>query len=436
MMSASYKPRTERSRRKVQDLTAQGITVERNGQQATFQLILPLPEMLSDVANAIEQASHQLGLALMLRLVEEEVRSRAGDWHAVQDGKSAVRWGKEQGHLVYAGQKVAVQRPRLRDPKTNRELSLETWQAFSHPARMEQSVSNQVLHRVSCRDYAGAVQTVCGGYGIGKSSVSRQWMTASAKQVRQLMERPLDNLDLLAIFLDGKEFQGHTVIVALGVDSQGAKHVLGLWSGATENSTVCGALLDDLIERGLTVDKPYLFVLDGSKALRKAVQDRWGKRGLIQRCWLHKQRNIESYLQQQHHKLLRMKLKAAFGCNDPVSARSELLKTVSWLRDLNHAAADSLEEGLEDLLTVHRLKVSWSLRRALGTTNLIESALSVVGELCRNVKRWRGESMARRWAGSALLEAQRRFHRVHGYQEIGKLKTALEVGIDTGHAVA
>lgn len=186
----------------------------------------------------------------------------------------------------------------------------------------------------------------------------------------------------------------------------------------------------------LTTDKPYLFVLDGAKALRKAVQDRWGKRGLIQRCWLHKQRNIEKYLQKQHHKVLRMKLKAPFGCSDEASARSALHKTAAWLRNLNHQAADSLDEGVEDLLRVHRLKIGWSLRRVLGTTNLIESVLSVVGELCRNVKRWRGESMALRWAGATLLEAQKRFHRVHGYQEIGKLKTALESGIDTGHAIA
>ncbi len=153
----------------------------------------------------VEQTSHQLGLALMLRLVEEEVRGRAGEWHAMQNGQTAVRWGKEEGYLVYAGQKVAVQRPRLRDPKSNRELSLETWQAFSHPARMEQSVSNQILRRISYRDYAGAVQTVYDGYGNRKSSVSRQWKAASAQQLRQLMERPLGDLDLLAILLDARK---------------------------------------------------------------------------------------------------------------------------------------------------------------------------------------------------------------------------------------
>jgi putative transposase len=436
MMSASYKCKTDRSRRKLQAVNTNGISVQMNGRQATFQLVLPLPELLSDVASTLEQAGHQLGLALMMRLVEDEVESHAGKRNAMRDGLPAVRWGTEDGHVVYGGQKVAVKRPRVRDPQANQEVPLASWQAFSHPARLEQSVEHQVLRRVSCRDYEGTVGTLCDGYGIDKSSVSRQWMAASAQRLRQLMERPIHDLDLLAIFLDGKEFHGTTVIVALGVDSKGVKHVLGLWSGATENSVVCGALLDELIERGLSPDKAYLFVLDGSKALKKAVRDRWGSRCWIQRCWLHKRRNVEKYLQKQHHKLLRLKLKAAMGMTEYDQAHKELGKVVFWLREISHAAADSLEEGLDDLVTVHRLKLSWTLRQVLGTTNLIESLFSVVGELSRNVKHWRGEKMASRWAAATLLEAERRFHRVHGYQEIGKLKTALESAIDSGHAVA
>jgi len=166
---------------------------------------------------------------------------------------------------------------------------------------------------VSTRDYAGVLDEVCDGYGIQKSSVSRHWKAASRQQLQPMLERPLGDLDLCVRFLDGKEFHDFTLIVAMGVDRQGRKHVLGLWSGATENAEVCGALLDDLIARGLSADKPYLFILDGAKALKKAVASRFGAKGLIQRCRVYKKRNIQKYLPQKYHGMLALKLRMAWG---------------------------------------------------------------------------------------------------------------------------
>ena len=246
--------------------------------KASFQMVLPMNPLLLDVAGAIEQTASQAGLLMMKALIDEEVEQIAGTRYTHQTDRQATRWGHDEGHVIFAGRKVALPRPRVRSVE-GREIPLPRYQAFAHPQRMQEAVSQRILRRVSTRDYAGVLDEVCDGYGIQKSSVSRHWKAASSQQLQQLLERPLGDLDLCVLFLDGKEFHDFTLIVALGVDRQGRKHVLGLWSGATENAEVCGALLDDLIARGLSVDKPYLFILDGAKALKKAVVSRFGVQG-------------------------------------------------------------------------------------------------------------------------------------------------------------
>jgi transposase-like protein len=301
---------------------------------------------------------------------------------------------------------------------------------------MEQAVQNKILRRVSCRDYGGAIEDMCDGYGIDKSSVSRKWQAASVKQLAQLMERRLNDLDIGVILLDGKEFGDTTIITALGVDAAGTKHILGIWPGATENSDVCGSLLDDMLHRGLSVGTQYLFVIDGAKALKKAIKDRFGAAALIQRCRIHKERNIRSYLPKKHHRLLAMKLKTAFGVTDHAEALRELTKVHEWLLSISDAAAASLKEGFEELLTVNKLKLPALLKKLFGTTNMIESCYSVAGDLCHNVKRWRGESMARRWAGAVLLETEKRFYRIKGHREMPLLAAILKRNVDTKEAVA
>lgn len=204
---------------------------------------------------------------------------------------------------------------------------------------MQASVSQRIRRRVSTRDYAGALDAVCEGYGIQKSSVSRHWKAASSQQRKERIERPLGDLDLCVLFLDGKEFHDFTLIVAMGVDRQGHKHVRGLGSGATENSEVCGALRDDLIERGLSKEKSSLFVLDGAKALKKAVASRLGSRALIQRCRVHKKRNLQKYLPKKYHGMLSLKLKMAWGMTEYDKGLKELRKGHDWLAEINQEAA-------------------------------------------------------------------------------------------------
>jgi putative transposase len=436
MMARSYKKKTNRSKRKQIQLNKQAVTVSLADGQAQFQMVLPMSEALWDVAAAVEQSATQAGLMMIKALVDEEVEQLAGDRYDHDRDRHAVRWGRQDGHVVFAGRKVAMEKPRVRTADGRCELPLSRWAAFAHPHRMQQAVQNKILRRVSCRDYEGVIDDVCDGYGIDKSSVSRHWQAASAKQLAAMMERRLDDLDLCVMMLDGKDFHDYTLITALGVDSLGRKHVLGLWPGATENSEVCGALLDDLMERGLSRQKRLLFVIDGSKALRKAIRDRFGTSVLIQRCRLHKERNIRRYLPRKHHRLLTMKLKAAFGMTDHAEAIRELRQVQDWLGSINDAAAKSLQEGFEELLTVTKLQLPPSLTKIFASTNLIESGFSIADDLCRNVKHWRNANMAWRWGGTVLLEAEKRFHRIRGYRELPLLLNTLEQLVDSKEAVA
>jgi len=398
-------------------------------------MILPMSEMLFDVARAIEQTASQAGLLMMKALIDEEVEQLAANRYEHNPQRQAVRWGNDEGHVIFAGRKVAIEKPRVRSRDRRQEISLSRW-AFAHPYRMQQAVSERILRRVSTRDYGGVLDDLCEGYGIDKSSVSRRWKAASAKKLRHLLERPLRELQLCVILIDGKEFHDFTLITALGIDIEGRKHVLGLWPGATENSEVCGQLLDELIERGLSTQQRYLFILDGSKALAKAVKDRFGRQVLIQRCRLHKQRNIQKYLPKKYHKLLTMKLRAAWGMTDYQEAKKELYKVHDWLASINQAAARSLDEGFEETLTVNRLGLSGQLRRLFSSTNIIESCFSLADDLCRNVKCWRDANMAWRWAGTVLLEAEKRFHRINGYRDLPILVEKLKQVVDEKEAVA
>jgi putative transposase len=434
-MGTSYQRKTRRSRRKRQDLAHEGVRVEVAEGKASFQMVLPMSPLLSEVAGAIEQTATQAGLLMMKALIDEEAEQVAGVRYGHQADRQATRWGHDEGQVIFCGRKVAMLRPRVRSVE-GREVPLPRYQAFAHPERMEEAVSQRILRRVSTRDYAGVLGDVCEGYGIQKSSVFRHWKAASRQQLQEMLERPLGDLDLCALFLDGKEFHDFTLIVAVGVDRQGHKHVLGLWSGATENAEVCGALLDDLIERGLAKDKPYLFVLDGAKALKKAVVSRFGSQTLIQRCRVHKKRNIQKYLPKKYHGMLSLRLKMAWGMTEYDKALKELRKVHDWLASINQAAAESLDEGMEETLTINHLSLPPQLRRIFSSTNLIESRFSRAGDLCRNVKRWRDGNMAQRWAAGVLREAQSRFRRIQAYSQLPQLINAMATFLDRQEAAA
>lgn len=420
-MSKKYSKKTNRSSRKVWEPRGRVDAMDAE----TVQLSLPIAEVLAGVQDALEQVIGEAGLLIIRSLLEEEAEQRAGKRYSRDSQQRAMRWGQAQGYVAFAGRKVAMDRPRLRDE--NGEVPLERYRLFQDE-RMESAVARHVLRGVSTRNYEGVIEKVCEGYGVRRSSVSRQWKAASVRQLKELMERPLGEMDLAVLMLDGIVFQEETVIVALGIASDGQKHVLGLWEGATENATVCRALLEDLVGRGLDPTRRYLCVLDGGKALRRAVEDVLGQDTPIQRCHEHKKRNICDYLPKRYHAMVKRRLAVAWGMRTYDDAARELRKVVKYLGDLSASAAASLEEAFEETLTLHRLEVPVQLRRSLSTTNIIESCLSRTRHLCRNVKRWR-RGMSRRWMGAMLIEAQKGFRRLRGYRYMPALINALRPGL-------
>lgn len=431
-MARKYRKKTKRSRRKSpKQLEPQLVRV--NGD--AVQLSLPIAEILAGLQDSVESLAGDVGLLVMKSLLDDEVEQMVGKRYAHDCGRSAVRHGHDEGFVVFAGRKAPIRRPRARTVD-GQEVALKRYALFQGGSRMERAVSQRVVRGVSTRQYEGVLDAVCEGYGIRRSSVSRHWKAASAKQLKELLERPLGELDLVALMIDGIEFRDTLLVVALGFTADGGKHVLGLWPGATENATVCKALLDDLIERGLDADGRYLVVLDGSKALRKAVGSVFGERALVQRCVVHKERNVLSYLPGEYHRMVRQRMHAAWGMRDHDKAKKALLKLVDYLGKLSTSAARSLEEGLEETLTVHRLGLPERLRRTFSTTNPIENCFSSTRHLCRNVKRWRGGHMTTRWAGAMLLEAEKKFRRVNGFREMPVLVVAIRNGLDSKEVAA
>jgi transposase-like protein len=420
-MSQKYQKRTARSRRK-SPVTFCSEVVGQDG--ASVQLRLPVAEILAGVQDAVEAVAAEAGLLVMKTLIEEEVEARAGPRYRHRPERQASRWGAEEGSVVFAGRKVPLARPRLRS-RDGHEVPLERYELFRGDGRLQRAVTPRVLAGVAMRDYEGTLDAVCDGYGVQRSSVSRHWKAVSAARLREFLERPLGTLDLAVLMIDGIEFHDFLLVVALGLDSQGKKHVLGLWPGATENATVCKELLADLLARGLATDRKYLVVIDGSKALAKAVRATFGDQAEVQRCQVHKERNVLEQLPPEHQGRVRQRLRVAWNLKSHADAEAALQKLVAELEAFSPAAASSLREGLEETLTVHRLGVPEKLRQTLRSTNPIESCFSATRKHCRNVKRWRSGEMVQRWVGTMLLEVEGRFRRVRGHREMPLLVAAL-----------
>ncbi len=431
MTKKKYRKKKSRSRRKSPRSPHGRVVSTGNGE---VQLALPIPQLLAAAHGAIEALAGEAGLLIMKALIDEEVEQIAGKRYAHDGEREAVRWGHEEGFVVFAGRKVPMKRPRVREVGGT-EVPLERYGMFQNDERMRGSVSQRVLRGVSTRNYAGVIDEVCDGYGIQKSSVSRHWKAATTKELAAMMERPLGDLDLVAIMIDGISFDEFRVVVALGVDSEGEKHVLGLWDGAKENGAIVTALLENLVERGLDVDRRYLFVIDGGKALKKGIRSVFGKDAIIQRCQVHKERNVLDHLPDGHQTTIKRALRAAWGMTSYKEAKKALDRIVRKLESLSPGAAASLREGLEETLTLHRLQVPEPLRRFLRSTNPIESMFARARALCRNVKRWRNANMALRWGATMLRHAESKFRRVFGYRSMPQLVKILN-RVDNKEAVA
>jgi transposase-like protein len=327
--------------------------------------------------------------------------------------------------VILGGQRLPIDRPRVRRAGGGGEVALETYEKLQSPDAMPRAALRRMVRGVSAREYEDVIDTARDGFGVGKSSVSRGFIRASAADVKALAERRFDGDRFAAVMIDGVEYAGETMVVALGITDDGMKRVLGLRQGATENADACTALLEDLVGRGLDTGQPPLFVLDGSKALHAAVTRVWGKDSVIQRCQVHKRRNVKAHVPEKHHAELDRRLSEAYHETDYATAKTSLGGTARWLDRLNPDAGSSLREGLEETLTVVKLGVPGVLRRTLATTNPIESALSVTRRVTARVTRWRDGDMRRRWCVAGLLRAESKFRRVKGHRAMPTLLKAL-----------
>ena len=388
------------------------------------QMVLPMAEIVGLLQQGVGHLLREAGLALMSLVMEEEVRHLAGARHHQHEERRAHRWGQEDGYCVIDGQKVPIRRTRLRT-KDRREQRLGSYELFQRSGPLQQGVWDKMVRGLSTRNYGAVVKDFNTAYGIEKSAVSENFIEASREKVKQLMERPLGELRLCAVLIDGTPFKDRQMIVALGIGCDGRKTVLGLREGATENATVVGALLSDLVERGLDFSTPRLYVLDGGKALHAAVRRHAGESAFIQRCQVHKKRNVADHLPEEHKTDVRRKLQNAYAMVDYSDAKRALERLHQELMHLNPSAARSLEEGLEETLTVHKLRVPDQLRRTLSCTNVIESAFSIVETVCRNVKRWQAGDQIERWVGSGLLIAEQQFRKVIGFRQIPLLLSSM-----------
>jgi len=325
------------------------------------------------------------------------------------------------------GRRVKVERPRARSVDGH-ELSLPSWRAWSSRDPLDERAFEQMVLGVSTRGYARSLEALPSEFevrGAGKSAVSARFVVGTQRRLVELMRRDLRGLGLVALMIDGGHFADHVVLAAVGVENNGQKHVLGLREGATENAAACKALLADLIERGLNPARALLVVIDGAKALHKAVSETFGARMLLHRCHAHKKRNVTDALPERMRATVRSAMNQAYATRDAKRARRLLENLARRLESAHPGAAASLREGLAETLTVMRLDLPESLARVLSSTNLIENLFSRVRDTARRVKRWQGGTMILRWTAAGVLEAERHFRKVAGYRALPKLVAAL-----------
>lgn len=388
------------------------------------QLVLPLAAM---VRGDLRELVTSIGLQAIAALLEQERAALCGPAYEHNPARTATRGGHAPSELTYGGRRVKMKRPRAVD-REGREVPLGMWKELSSNDPLSERVLEQVTLGVATRKYARSLEAMPENVetsATSKSNVSRQFVEASTAKLKAWSERMLNELDLVSIFIDGIHFGEHVVIAALGVDRAGNKHVLGLHEGATENGPACGALLDDLVTRGVPTDRNILFIIDGSGALRKALRERFGKRAIVQRCQVHKMRNVESHLPQSKRKAAKAAMRQAYKSAKSTTARRLLENLARTLQSKHPSAAASIREGLDETLTVLDLGLPHTLTRSFSTTNPIENMNDRIRQIARRVKRWRGGEMVLRWVGAGVWEAERGFRRLKGAAEMPKLIAAL-----------
>ncbi|MCG3157899.1 MAG: IS256 family transposase ISSuac1 [bacterium] len=375
---------------------------------AMIQLLIPI---------ALEQVGH---------LLSEEVQQLAGSRYARDNNRHIKRWGQQRGSVYLGDQKVHLMVPRVRDVAHNCEIPLATYQQFDQPRTTEEQLFVRILRGLSCRHYRRAAQLVPQAFGLSKSSISRRFVRASEKKLQALLHRRLDSHEFVALVLDGKTLRHAQMVIALGLTKSGEKMILGFLECASENQRVVSEFLEHLIARGLNYRQGLLVVIDGSKGLRKAITDVFGDYAAIQRCQWHKRENVVAYLPKSQQPRWRQKLQAAYEQPTYARAKEELLGLRAELKQINQSAVASLDEGLEETLTLHRLGLFKELGISLKTTNMLESINAQIAQMVSKVSRWRNSDQRQRWTASALLEIEPSLRRIKGFRHLPQLQEALQ----------
>jgi len=326
------------------------------------------------------------------------------------------KWASQGGSAYIGDQKIRIEHPRLRGPEG--EITLKSYERLKEPDGFSEELLTKVLRGLSCQKYAETVVEAAQAFGVSASSVSRHIIAATARQLQEFKERSLSDLVPFVIFLDTIHRGGEAFIIGLGIDRAGIKRVLGFWQGATENHELCEELLADMERRGLQLSRKIIWVTDGGKGIIKTLRERFGKKLIHQRCTIHKDRNIQKHLAKRYRKEAHRRFRTALEHTQYEDARKMLLEMGKWLRKINESAADSLMEAIDEILTLHRLKVPALLRQTLHSTNPIESMFSTVRDCEGNIKRYRGSRMMQRWLASVLLHCEKGFKRIKGFASI------------------
>jgi transposase-like protein len=413
-------------------LSQLGREVKAKREQVEKILSSPVEELELDARIALIKDLIPLGLLAVQEALQHEVELLAGKRYERDNDSALARWGTQDGSVYLADQKLPIKRPRVRDLAKGREVVLESYKSLQQPREMDEGLLLKVMQGLSCRRYEQSSEAIPEAFGLSSSTVSRRFVKASVKKLRELTERRLEGLDIVAMILDGKTFQDDQMIVALGITITGHKIVLGFVQAGSENSRVSGQFLRELLERGLNPEAGLLVVIDGSKGLRKAVEEVLGVYALVQRCQWHKRENVVSYLAKTRQAEFRKKLQAAYREPGYGEAKRKLEAVRRELDLINQSAVKSLEEGLEETLTLHRLRMFRRLGPSLKTSNCIESVMSLVGQLTDKVDYWKNSSQKQRWLAAALMDIEPRLTRIRGYACLPMLREAIQRELHVG----
>ena len=384
-----------------------------------------------DVGASFERFCLATGVATLAGMMEEDASRLCGPRYGREEGRDGHRWGRTRGKVGFHGGKVEIERPRVR-ARAGGEMALPSWETAVSEDLLGKWAMNLMLINVSTRKFGRAVRLPEGdvpspkGAGVSKSAVSRRFVALSAERMKEWMASDLSKLDLLIIQIDGVHIEEDLMLLAaVGIDGDGGKHPLGVIEGATENAAVAQALLDNLVGRGLDPKACRLFIIDGAKALTKAIRNTFGRNTPIQRCQVHKARNIVERLPKHLHAAVRKVLRQAWELDDAAKAE-RLIRNLA--RRLEHEApgvSGSILEGIDEILTVTRLGLPAELRRSLACTNIIENMNGTIRRVCRNVKRWQDAKMALRWTAAGMVEATKGFRRLKAHKQLLILRSAL-----------